>query len=217
MGFVALAMLGAAAFGAMAWLGIRRALWSTIGAALFLGATGYAWQGRPLLAAAPVEHRAASVTIDPEATALRNRLLGQFTQDTAYLIAADAMTRAGDTSSAARAILGGLSRLPRGFILWTWAGVTLSADAGDQMSPPALLAFRQAMRLAPDHPAPPFYMGLTYIRAGQLAEARPFWRRAVNLSAPGSDYQREIALRLALLERLLAMQSERASAPSSPR
>lgn len=208
MGFVALAVLGLAAFGAMWWLKLDRALWSTVGAALFLGAIGYAWQGRPLLAAAPVQHRATTTAIVPDEIAMRDMLFGRYTQDSAYIMAADAMTRSSDSSAAARAVLGGLSRLPRSFMLWTWAGVTLAADADDQMTPPALLAFRQAARLAPDHPAPPYYLGLTYIRAGQLAPARAAWTHALALSPEGADYRREIAIRLAVLDRLIALQRD---------
>ncbi|MEH3047912.1 tetratricopeptide repeat protein [Sphingomonas adhaesiva] len=213
MGFLALGLLGAGAFGAMLLLGVRRLLWSTVGAALFLGAIGYAWQGRPSLAAAPARHRTTMAAIDPEAIALRDMLLGRYTQDAAYLVAADAMTRSGDTASAARAVMGGLSRLPKSFILWTWAGVTLAADAKDQVTPPALLAFRQAARLAPEHPAPPFYLGMAYVRAGQLAQARPYWRRAVALSPPGTAYRREIAVRLMLLDRFVELQQAGMVAP----
>ena len=74
----------------------------------------------------------------------------------------------------------------------------------NQVSPPALLAFRRAAQLAPEHPAPPFYLGMAYVRAGQFREARPYWARALALSPEGQSYSREIALRLALLDRLLA-------------
>ena len=204
MGFVSLALVGAAAFAALVWLGVGRALWSLVGAALFLGAAGYAWQGRPLMPAAPARPARAAAAIDPAAIALRETLLGRYTADAAYLVAADAMTRAGDTRAAARVTMAGVRKLPRSFILWTWAGVTLAADAADQVTPPALLAFRQAARLAPEHPAPPFYTGMAYVRAGQFAQARTYWRRALALSPAGTSYRREIALRLALLERLLA-------------
>jgi cytochrome c-type biogenesis protein CcmH/NrfG len=204
MGFIALALIGAGAFAALAWLGVARSLWSMAGAALFLGAAGYAWQGRPLLPAAPTRPARATAVIDPQATALRDTLLGRYTADAAYLVAADAMTRAGDTRAAARVTMAGVRKLPRSFILWTWAGVTLAADADDQVTPPALLAFRQAARLAPEHPAPPFYAGMAYVRAGQFGTARAYWRRAVALAPAGTSYRREIAVRLALLERLLA-------------
>lgn len=204
MGFVTLALLGAASFAALAWLGIGRRLWSLAGAALFLGAAGYVWQGRPLLPAAAPRPARPAVPLAPPAIALRDSLLGRYTADAAYLVAADAMTRVGDTRAAARVMLGGVAKLPRSFILWTWLGTTLAADAGGQVSPPALLAFRQAARLAPEHPAPPFYLGTAYVGAGEFAQARPHWARALALSPQGTSYRGEIALRLALLDRLLA-------------
>lgn len=204
MGFVMLALVGAAAFAMLVWLKLPRMLWSLGGAALFLGAAGYAWQGRPLLPASAARTTLAPRPMEPEAIALRESMLGRFTADTAYIGAADGMARIGETRLAARVMLGGVSKLPRSFILWTWLGTTLAADAGDRVSPPALLAFRQAARLAPEHPAPPFYLGMAYVRAGEFGTARTYWRRALALSPAGTSYRREIALRLALLERLLA-------------
>lgn len=204
MGFVALFVLGGGAFAALVLLRVDRALWSLVGAALCLGGAGYAWQGSPLLAASPARGELAPEPIAPEMIALRDSLLGRFTQDTAYLIAADAMTRVGDRRAAAQVALGGVAKLPRSFITWTWLGVTLAAEAGDNLSPPALLAFRQAARLAPEHPAPPFYLGLAYVKAGQFAAARAAWARALALCPAGASYRAPIAARLALLDRLLA-------------
>lgn len=204
MGFVALLLLGAGAFGALALLRADRALWTLLAAALCLGGAGYAWQGSPLLGARPATPRAEIAPIDPDEIALRDSLLGRYTADTAYLVAADAMTRSGNSRAAARVVLGGLSKLPKSFILWTWAGVTLAADAGDRLSPPALLAFRQAARLAPEHPAPPYYLGMAYLKAGQLAQARALWLRAVALSAPGTDYRRELVRRVLVLDQFIA-------------
>ena len=204
MGFVVLLFLAALAFGTLALLRAERALWTLLAAALCLGGAGYAWQGSPTLAAAPVRPRITSATIEPEEIALRDSLLGRYTTDTAYLVAADAMTRSGNSGAAARVVLGGLSKLPRSFILWTWAGVTLAAEAGDRLSPPALLAFRQAARLAPEHPAPPYYLGMAYLKAGQLPQARACWVRAIRLSAAGTDYQRELVRRLIVLDQFIA-------------
>lgn len=204
MGFVALAIAGIGAFAAMVLLKLPRALWSLAGAALFLGAAGYAWQGRPMLPAAPATPRVDPSPVEPEMIALRDSMLGRYTADTAYIVAADAMTRTGNTRAAAQVMLGGVAKLPRSFITWTWLGVTLAADAGNQVPPPALLAFRQAARIAPEHPAPPFYLGMAYVRAGQFREARALWRHALALSPATSSYHREIGVRVALLEQMLA-------------
>jgi Flp pilus assembly protein TadD len=75
---------------------------------------------------------------------------------------------------------------------------------GDQMSPAAKLAFGRAFLLAPEHPAPPYYAGLAYVRAGDLPAARRLWLRAVALSPEGADYRRSIATQLLLLDRYMA-------------
>jgi Flp pilus assembly protein TadD len=203
-GFIALAVIGGGAFAALMLLRLPRLLWSFAGAALFLGAAGYAWQGRPALAAAPAQTAAEPVAIAPEAIMLRERLMGRFTADTAYLVASDAMLRAGDRRAAARVVLGGVRAIPRSFILWTQLGTNLAMLDGNQISPAAKLAFRQATRLAPEHPAPPYYAGLAHVRAGDLPGARQLWRRAVALSPQGTDYRRTIAGQLLLLERYMA-------------
>ncbi len=203
-GFVVLAVIGALAFGAMVLLRLPRILWSFAGAALFLGAAGYAWQGRPALAAAPARPATDPVAVEPEAVMFRERLMGRFTADAAYLIASDAMLRAGDRRAAARVVLGGVRAIPRSFILWTQLGTNLAMLDGNQMSPAAKLAFGRAFQLAPEHPAPPYYAGLAYIRAGDLPAARRLWLRAVTLSPDGADYRRSIATQLLLLDRYMA-------------
>jgi tetratricopeptide (TPR) repeat protein len=203
-GFVALAVIGAITFGALVLLRLPRILWSFAGAALFLGAAGYAWQGRPALAAAPARPVSDAVAIDPAATTFRERLMGRFTADTAYLIASDAMLRSGNRRAAANVVLGGIRAIPRSYILWTQLGTNLAMLDGDQMSPGAKLAFQRAIQLAPRHPAPYYYAGLAYIRAGDMPSARRMWIKAVEVSPEGADYRRDIAGQLMLLDRYMA-------------
>lgn len=205
MGYVTLFLLGAAAFGALCLLGVRRPLWSMVGAALMLGATGYALQGRPLLYGQSARPQVAATPIDPGLLDLRDRLLGRAASsgDGAYQAAADAMTRAGEPRAAVQAIIGGLRRYPKSLILWVGLGDVLALHDGGRMSPPALFAFQQAIRIAPKHPAPPFFFGLAYLRAGEFADARPLWARALALSPADASYHSDIAVRLALLDRYL--------------
>jgi len=184
-------------------------LWSMVGAALMLGAAGYAWQGSPTIAASPARAGMLRADDDPTLVDLRERMLGRFTADSAYLTAADALGRSGDRRSAVRAILGGLNRYPRSLMLWTALGTAMAAHDGNVPSPPALFAFRHAIRLAPLHPAPHFFLGLAYVRANDFANARAQWARALALSPAGASYRRDIAVRLMLLDRLLAMQEGR--------
>lgn len=209
MGWVWLAVLGAATLGAMALLRAPRLLWTMVGAALMLGATGYALQGSPTMPARDASPNAITVPDDPTITELRDQMFGRFTGDGAYMIAADAMARAGERRAAVQAVLGGIRHYPKSAALWTALGTAYVAHDGGQVSPPATFAFQQAMRLAPRHPGPPFFAGLAYVRGGDFGLAHNFWLRALSLSPPGASYRQEIALRLALLDQLMAMERGR--------
>jgi tetratricopeptide (TPR) repeat protein len=213
MGFVALGVIALLAFAALVLLKLPRGLWMLAGAAMFLGAAGYAWQGRPALAAVPAKPVSDPGAVEPEMVVLREMLLGRLSADASYIVASEAMTRVGEPKAAAQAILGGLHKMPRSFVLWTALGTTLAANDDDQMSPSALFAFQQATRLAPDNPAPPFYAGLAYIRSGDFARGRRLWLRAISLSPNDAPYRREIAVRLAVLDQFAAMT---AGAPPPP-
>ena len=204
MGFLALLVLLAVAMGGMALLGVRRQLWSLAGAALMLGATGYALQGRPFLPGQTARPQAKTAVIDPGLIEFRERMLGRLTGDWSYLVAADAMRRAGEERLAVQAILGGIRRVPNSLMLWVGLGEALAEHDGDRVSPPALFAFQQAMRISPAHPAPPFFLGLAHVKAGDFAAARPLWARALALCPPNVSYRQDIAMRLALLDRFLA-------------
>lgn len=207
MGWIGLALLGAAAMAAMALLGVPRLLWSFVGAALMLGAAGYALQGRPMVPAHRVSPDVDPITVDPTLVDLRERMTGKISMDGAYLIAGDAMLRSGDAQSAAQVVLGGVRKYPRSFTLWMGLGTNLAANDGQQVSPAALFAFRQAIRLAPDHPAPPFFLGMAYVQAGEFAKARPYWVRAVALAPKAAGYHRDLLIRLVALDQVLASQA----------
>lgn len=205
MGWLLLVLLGVAAMAALVLLGTARALWSLVAAALMLGFAGYALQGSPGMPSSPAKPAAEMGEDDPGLIALRGQMFGRFTADDAYLVAADAMTRSGDSRAAASMLIGGLNAMPKSVPLWTALGTTLARHDADQVSPSALFAFQQAARLSPRQPAPPFFLGLAYVRAGNLAAARAPWARALALSPAGAPYRQPIAERLALLDRYLAL------------
>ena len=204
MGFLVLLLLGVMAAGLLWRLGVSRPLWSMVGASLMLGATGYALQGQPLLPGRPTQANARPLEVDPGLVELRGDLFGGYTADAAYMTAGDAMLRAGDAGAAVQVMLGGIRTYPGSVELWTGLGTTLAIHDGNRMSPPALLAFQRAMRLSPLHPGPPFFAGLAFVRAGQFAEARSYWRRALALTPVTAPYRAPIVLRLAMLEAYLS-------------
>ena len=207
MGWVWLAAIGVGAFALLAVLKVDRLLWTMVASALMLGAAGYALQGRPGLAGHSVSTNAVAVPDDGAMIDLRDKMLERYTGAAAYLVAADAMTRIGDRRAAVQVLLGGIRVAPRSLVLWTGLGSAMSAHDGNQVSPPALFAFQNAMRIAPRHPAPPFFLGLAYVRAGDFAAARPYWKRALALTPPNVSYRQEIAVRYAVLDRYLLLQA----------
>jgi len=213
MGYLWLAVIAVAVCALLAAMKVDRLLWSMVASALMLGAAGYAWQGQPALAGHPATPGLAPTPDDSAMLDLRDQMLERYTGAAAYLVAADAMTRIGDRRAAVQVLLGGIRIAPKSLVLWTGLANALSAHDANQVSPPALFAFQQAMRLAPKHPAPPFFLGLAYVRTGDFAKARPYWARALALTPADISYRGEIATRLALLDRFLAMQDAGAVQP----
>lgn len=214
MGWIVLAAIGATVFVGLLALRLPRTLWSFAGAALMLGAAGYALQARPDLPGAPVAAGKKAQADDPMLRDLRSAMFGRFTYIDGYFFAADALMRGGDPGKAAKLMLGGVRASPQDAALWTWLGVTLAEADGRTVSPAAGVAFRRAVTLAPRHPGPRFFYGLAHVRAGQFAAARPYWADALKLTPAGSSYRNDIALRLALLDRFLVLQARERTRPA---
>lgn len=204
MGWIALALLAAAAFVLLRRLGVPRSLSSFVGAALALGAVGYAMQGRPDLPGSPVVAQTRGGEVDPALSELRLDLFGRFTNATTYFAAGDALTRSGDPRAAVNLYLGAVNARPQDAALWTALGGAYADHDRGAVSPPARFAFDRAMRLAPDHPGPPFFLGLAQVRAGEFRSAQRSWRRAYALTPPGVSYRAAIGQRLVLLDAFLA-------------
>lgn len=202
-GWLAVAGIGAVATLFLLRGGVARSLWAWVGVALLLGAAGYATQQRSALPGRPVAAETVPVVVEPGMTALRDALLGRFTGDGAYLIASDALMRSGSRDSGTRVVLLGVGHYPRSLTLWTGLGTALAQHDGG-VSPAARFAFEQATRLAPLHPAPPYFEGQAYLESGDFSTARRYWARALALSPPGISYRRAIAARIASLDRMLA-------------
>ena len=206
MGWLALAGLAAAA-GLLLWrLGFSRQLWMFGAAAVMLAAAGYAWQGQPGQAATPARPVATGDAGDSERIALRDAMTDRFGPASAYAVAGDAMLRAGSPDAAVRAILGGIGAYPESLALWTELGSVL-AQRDRALSPAAKFAFARASSLNPKHPAPYFFLGLAQVKDQDFVAARRSWANAYALTPEAASYRRDIAIRLTLLDRLLATMS----------
>jgi len=204
MGWVMLLILMLASAVALALLHVPRRLWSLVGAALMLGAAGYAWQGAPTLPGHPVKADREALVSDAAIIDLRTDMFGRYGAEGAYLTAADAMARVGSSRYEVETILGALRGAPKSVQLWTALGDALVRHDGGRVSPAARLAFDQANRLDPRHPGPYFFLGVALVRSGDLAGAERCWTRALERTHPQANYRPAIAERLAMVRQLIA-------------
>ncbi len=202
MGWIALAITGLAA-GAALWLfGVPRALASFTGAALMLGATGYALQGRPTLPATSVVADARPIEVDPGMVDFRTAILQP--ANPAAFARADAALRRGEAGAAVEAMLDAVRASPRDVAAWTGLANSFAVHDTGQMSPAAKFAFARAIRLNPEAPGPYFFLGMAQAGAGDFAAARTAWSVALEATPKDAPYREDIAMRLRLVEGMLA-------------
>lgn len=170
---ILLVLAGAAALYA---LGVRGGLLKLAAAGLFLGAAGYALQGRPGLAGAPAAQVASRELIP--LTPLRRAFYGEFTRTGHWAIIADSYTRRGNTADAVGVLKKATATYPGDPSLWVALGNALVDHAG-VITPASNLAFARAAELSPGHPAPLFFLGLALARSGQRDAALALWREVL--------------------------------------
>ena len=173
MGFAWLALIAAATIGLLWLMKLRRPLLTLAAAAIAFGCAGYAWQGRPDLAGVP---RTAGERGPPMSLAgARVTLMGQFDRSDSWLIMSDNFAARGNSMNAVGILRSAVREHPRDYKLWVGLGNAL-VDHGRGLNPAARLAYRNAAALAPDYPAPPFFLGLAEARSGNADDAVRLWR-----------------------------------------
>jgi len=173
-----------------------------VATALFVAVAGYAWQGSPGLSGKPTPPPGNSKVPDSAFALEREKLLGRFSNDAEVLGTADAFHRQGLNLYAIGIIKSALEKRPNSADLWVGLGNAMVIHGGGQMAPAAQLAFQRAATLAPDHPGPPFFMGLAYAQAGQFDRAEATWRALLDRSPANASYRPELEQRLIEIEQL---------------
>lgn len=174
IGWLVLLLLLALAAAALWLMRVRGPMLQACGAALLLGAAGYALQGRPGLPGAPADTELEHQFV-PLAQA-RHAFFGNFSADESWLTMSEALERDGNTEDAVGILQNAVRRYPRSPELWIGLGNAL-VDHARGITPPAELAYKRAAALAPGHPAAPFFYGLALARSGDTQGALVLWRR----------------------------------------
>ncbi|HEY0626287.1 MAG TPA: cytochrome C biogenesis protein [Allosphingosinicella sp.] len=206
IGWLGILLLGAALL-LLLWrfAGFRGGALQMAAATVLIAMAGYAWQGRPALESRPAASKGRQQLPDTAFAILRKEFFERFTSSERWLIIADGYQRRGDTGGAVGIIRAGLRTTPRDIALWTGLGNALVLHGGGTMNEAARLAYRRAAALAPEHPAAPFFYGLSLIQSGQVEEGERVWRRTLAQAPAGASWRPVIAERLEVLDQLRAM------------
>jgi cytochrome c-type biogenesis protein CcmH len=174
MGWVVLIALIAGSLGGLWALNVRGGLFTASAAALMLGATGYALQGRPDVPGAPAIGDEGRDVI--RLTDARHAFFGYFTPAEPWLRMSEALARDGKSEDAIGILQNAVTRYPGDAQLWIALGNAL-VDHARGLTPPAEFAYQRAAQMAPGHPAAPFFYGLALARSGDRQAAVEIWKR----------------------------------------
>ena len=94
-------------------------------------------------------------------------------------------------------------------------GNALVGHSNGLLTPASQYAYQKAATLSPDHPAPPFFLGLALATSGQLQQARAIWAELLERSPPDAAWREDLTSRLARIDALIAQQ-DGAPAPGMP-
>ncbi|WP_313806520.1 cytochrome C biosynthesis protein [Sphingobium sp.] len=187
---------------------IPRSAWEITAAALLLGLAGYAWQGRPGLAGSPRQSaEKGGAAFDEKLAEQRRGMAERYGKAGQWLLLSDGLGRQGKTKEAANVLLSGLRETPDDPNLWLGFGNALVAHASGVLSPAADFAYRRAMAIDPDGPAPRYFYGLALARAGQLKEARALWAPLAASAPQGSEVRKELESNIARIDAVLSGES----------
>jgi cytochrome c-type biogenesis protein CcmH len=214
MTWVVIAGVTAAVFAVLVFaFKVPRVAWELTAAALLFGLAGYALQGRPGLAGAPRAPVEDQRTADAELLRQRQAMGNKFGQGQSWLVVSDALSRQGQFRAAADFLGHAVREHPDDADLWVALGNALTGHGEGTISPAAQFAFRRAAQINPDHPGPPFFMGMALAQSGHLVEARTLWLGLLQRTPADAPYRRDLIARLVRLDQLIAMSEGKAPPP----
>jgi hypothetical protein len=201
-GWVILALL-AVLLGAGLWIVIRpaRTVSELIAATMLVALAGYAWQGSPLQPGKPTGPRDNKPVPSNLFAEERAKWLESVGVDAQALDASDGLLRSGDPAYAVGILRAALEHRPKSATLWIGLGNAISQYADGLVTPPARYAFQHASQLAPNSPAPGYFLGLSLAQSGDLDGAEQAWRGLLAKAAADAPWRADVEQKLAAIDR----------------
>lgn len=215
--WVLILLAGLAAFALMAFvLRLPRAAWELTGAALLFGVAGYALQGHPGQPGAPKAPVESSEAADAALIKQRQDMGEAFGKGQSWLILADGLSRQGQYGAAAGVLRKAIAENGNDADLWVALGNALVGHSDGLITPAAQFAFQKAANIAPEHPGPPFFMGLALAQSGQLPEARAIWAELLRRSPADAPYRADLESRLGRIDSMLGAAGQPPAGDAAP-
>jgi cytochrome c-type biogenesis protein CcmH/NrfG len=203
MGWIILLVMIIALFAALVFLGkLPRTAYELTGAALLLGVAGYAWQANPGMAGVSVEPDEKPNSFDEDSITSREEMGERFGTAREWLVFSDALNRNGRHGAAANYLRNGVKEHPNDPDLWVGLGNALVVHADGVITPAAQFAFQQAANISPEHPGPPFFLGMAYAQSGKIDQARAIWTELLERSPEEAPWRKDLESRLAAMEKM---------------
>ena len=169
---------------------------------MLLGVAGYAWQGNPGMAGVSVEPVEKPNSFTAESIDARDEMGEKFGTAREWLVFSDSLNRAGKHGQAANYLRNGVKEHPDDPDLWVGLGNALVVHADGAITPAAQFAFQKAADISPEHPGPPFFLGMAYAQSGKIDQARAVWTELLERSAEDAPWRADLESRLATLNRM---------------
>ncbi len=215
MSWLPVIILASLVFAVLAFaLKAPRSGWEAIGAALLLGLAGYVLQGSPKQPGAPKEPLERISLNAASKVAERQRMSGNPADiGNSWQVIADGMMRNGQFANAATVLRGAIEKEPKNADAWLALGNALVGHAEGNVSPSAIFAYQRAADAQPDHPGPPFFLGLALAQSGQLEQGRALWADLLKRTPPAAPWRKDLEERLSQLDAMIAGQAPGAKPP----
>ncbi|WP_246048235.1 tetratricopeptide repeat protein [Hankyongella ginsenosidimutans] len=134
----------------------------------------------------------------------RARLLKDPADVPSWIAMSVALSGEGKSEQAVEGLTRALAVMPDQPDLWVALGEALVAHNKGLVSPAARLAFDRASRIAPDHPAPRYYLGMAWLQAGKPDQALETWQALLASAPADAPWRENVARKVKAAQTMLA-------------